>query len=136
MKAKIRLRDIQIVRTGKVFRVLGTIGHSRRLIEGIERTRSGAAVFRWMLGYRRSFRTLDEAERAVRPYAKGGHEHPANSALQLELNRVAKPGDYAAFYYLRDRIPCIKKIFDMGGNVGNLYLSREIPQLCWGTNTV
>jgi hypothetical protein len=57
MKAKIRLRDILIVRTGKVFRVLGTIGHSRQLIEGIERTRSGAAVFRWMLGYRRSFRT-------------------------------------------------------------------------------
>ncbi|MFM0081190.1 methyltransferase, TIGR04325 family [Paraburkholderia sediminicola] len=126
MEAKIRLRDMQIVRTAKVFRVLGTIGYSRRLIEGIERTRSGAAIFRWMLGYRRSFRTLDEAERAVRPYAKGGHEHPVNSALQFELNqfelnRVAKPSDYAAFYYLRDRIPCIKKIFDMGGNVGNLY---------------
>ncbi|RQH04135.1 methyltransferase, TIGR04325 family [Paraburkholderia dinghuensis] len=117
MEAQIRLRDIQIVWAAKVFRLLGMIGYGRVLIEGIERTRFGATFFGWILGYRRSFRTLDEAERAVRPYSKGGHENPA----RLELSRVAKPSDYAAFYYLRDRLPCIKKIFDMGGSVGNLY---------------
>ena len=121
METTIRLRDIQIVWVAKIFRFLGMISYGHRLIEGIERTRFGAVIFGWMLGYRRSFRTLDEAERAVRPYAKGGHENPANAALQLELNRVAKTSDYAAFYYLRDRIPYIKSIFDLGGNVGNLY---------------
>jgi putative methyltransferase (TIGR04325 family) len=121
MDTKIRLRDIQIAWAAKIFRFLGMTGSGRRLIERIERTRFGAVVFGWMLGYRRSFRTLDEAERAVRPYARGGHENPENAALQLELNRVAKPSDYAAFYYLRDRMPRIKRIFDMGGNVGNLY---------------
>ncbi|MFM0504634.1 methyltransferase, TIGR04325 family [Paraburkholderia caffeinilytica] len=116
MKAKISLRDTQIVCAAKFFRALGMIGYGRRLIEGIERTHFGAAIFGCILGYRRSFSTLDEAERAVRPYAKGGHENPS----RLELSRIAKPSDYAAFYYLRDRIPYIKRIFDMGGSVGNL----------------
>ena len=76
---------------------------------------------RSMLGYRSSFRTLREAERAVKPYARGGHENSANMTLHLELNRVARPSDYAAFYYLRNRVTAIGKIFDLGGNVGNLY---------------
>lgn len=117
MEAKISLRDTQIVWAAKIFRLLGMLGSGRRLIEGIERTRFGATICGWILGYRRSFRTLDEAEKAVRPYAKGGHENP----VRLELSRVAKPSDYAAFYYLRDRMPGIKTIFDMGGSVGNLY---------------
>ena len=117
METKIRLRDIQIVWAAKIFRFLGVFSYGRRLIEGIERTRLGAMIFGSILGYRRSFRTLDEAERAVRPYAKGGHENPS----RLELSRVAKPSDYAAFYYLRDRMPYIKRIFDLGGSVGNLY---------------
>ncbi|BEU21807.1 methyltransferase, TIGR04325 family [Paraburkholderia sp. 22B1P] len=121
MEANIRLRDIQIVWAAKVFRMVGAIGYGRRLIEGAGRTRFGAAILGSILGYRRSFRGLHEAERAVKPYAKGGHENLENLALHLELNRVARPSDYAAFYYLRDQIPGIKRIFDLGGNVGNLY---------------
>lgn len=73
----------------------------------------------WTLGYRRSFRTLREAERAVEPYAKGGHENPVNVAWHLD--NLAATSDYAAFYYLRDRVPHVQRIFDLGGNVGNLY---------------
>ena len=131
MEAKIRLRDIQIVCAAKMFRLLGLISHGRRLIEGIERSRFGATILGWILGYRRSFRTLDEAERAVRPYAKGGHENP----VRLELSRVAKPSDYAAFYYLRDRMPYIKRIFDMGGSVGNLCYCYS-DYLSLGTDTI
>jgi hypothetical protein len=65
-----------------------------------------------MLGYRRSFRTLEEAERAVKPYAKGGYENPANAAWHLD--RAAATSDYAAFYYLRDRLLDVRKIFDLG----------------------
>ncbi|QGZ60775.1 methyltransferase, TIGR04325 family [Paraburkholderia acidisoli] len=89
------------------------------MIEGTGRTRFGATLVGWMLGYRRSFRTLGEAESAVRPFAKGGHENPANAAWHLD--RAAGTSDYAAFYYLRDRLSGVRKIFDMGGNVGNLY---------------
>lgn len=121
MRTRIKLRDIQIRLSVKIFRVVSTIGYGRRLIEKTGRTRFGATVFGWMLGYRRTFQTLGEAERAVKPYTKGGHENPENVALQLEVSRVARPSDYAAFYYLRDRIVNIQKIFDLGGNVGNLY---------------
>lgn len=121
MEATVRLRDIQIVWAAKIIRVLGSIGYGRRLIEGVERSRFGAATLGGILGYRRSFRTLREAERAVKPYARGGHESFENAAVQLQQSRVARPSDYAAFYYLRDLMPGIKKIFDLGGSVGNLY---------------
>jgi putative methyltransferase (TIGR04325 family) len=119
MRTRTRLRDIQIVRTAKVLRVFGGTGYGRSLIEGAGRTRFGATLLGWMLGYRRSFRTLDAAEKAVKPYARGGHENPENAAWHLR--RPAETSDYAAFYYLRDRLPGVKKIFDLGGNVGNLY---------------
>ena len=48
METKIRLRDIQIVWAAKIFRFLGMIGYGRRLIEGIERTRFGAAILGWI----------------------------------------------------------------------------------------
>jgi putative methyltransferase (TIGR04325 family) len=121
MRIRNKLRDLQIVSTAKIFSVLGRFGYGRRLIEGAGRTRVGSVILGWLLGYRRSFGTLDEVMRAVKPYARGGHENPANVALHLELNRMARPSDYAAFYYLRDPLLCVKKIFDLGGNVGNLY---------------
>lgn len=119
MRTATRIRDIQIVSTAMVFRALGRSGCGRSLIEGAGRTPFGATLVGSMLGYRRSFRTLDEAERAVRPYAKGGHENPVNVAWHLD--RAAGPSDYAAFYYLRDRMVYVRRIFDLGGNVGNLY---------------
>ncbi|APR35299.1 hypothetical protein BTO02_07490 [Paraburkholderia sp. SOS3] len=121
MQRKIELRDRQIIWTAKFVGILGARHYGRSLIEGVRRTRPGAAILRSMLGYRSSFQTLREAESAVKPYARGGHENSANMALHLELNRAARPSDYAAFFYLRDRLTSIRKIFDLGGNVGNLY---------------
>jgi len=110
---------MQIVSAARVFRLVGKTGYGRRLIEGAGSTRFGATLAGWTLGYRRSFRTLGEADRAVKAYAKGGHENPANVAWHLD--RAAGTSDYAAFYYLRDRLAEVRSVFDLGGNVGNLY---------------
>ncbi|MEM5367321.1 methyltransferase, TIGR04325 family [Paraburkholderia azotifigens] len=121
MQSGVKLRDIQIRSTARILRFMSTLSYGRWLIERVGCTRFGSSILGSVLGYRRSFQTLDEAERAVKPYAKGGHENPANAALHLQLNCAARPSDYAAFYYLRDRMPFIRKVFDFGGNVGNLY---------------
>ncbi|WP_322030664.1 methyltransferase, TIGR04325 family [Paraburkholderia sp. J76] len=113
------LRDMQIVTTAKILRALGKSGYGCRLIEATGSTRVGAATLGLMLGYRRSFRTLGEAERAVKPYGKGGHESTAN--VDLHIGFSVRLSDYAAFYYLRDRVLHIQKVFDLGGNVGNLF---------------
>jgi len=110
---------MQIVSAARMLRLVSKTGYGCRLIEGAASTRVGATLAGWTLGYRRSFRTLDEAARAVKPYAKGGHENPANVAWHLD--RTAGTSDYAAFYYLRDRLPEVRTVFDLGGNVGNLY---------------
>lgn len=119
MQTRAKLRDMQIVSVARVLRDLGQRGLGRRAIEGAAGTRAGAAMLGWLLGYRRSFRTLSEAERAVRPYSGGGHESAEYVAWHLD--REAATSDYAAFFYLRDRMLNAKRIFDLGGNVGNLY---------------
>ncbi len=115
------MREFQIAWMVKIFRILGTTGSGRKLIEAAGATHFGTLALKWILGYRRSFQTLDEAEKAVKPYARGGHENPANAAWHLELDNILRPSDYAAFYYIRDRLALIQRVFDLGGNVGNLY---------------
>lgn len=119
MRTQTRIRDIQIVSAARVLRLMGKVSYGRSLIEGTANTRFGATILGGVLGYRRSFPTLGEAMRAVKPFEKGGHENPANVAWHLD--RAPGPTDYAAFYYLRDRMPYVQRIFDLGGNVGNLY---------------
>lgn len=77
--------------------------------------------FRWWLGYQRAFETLEEAEAAVAPYAFDGHENPANASTHLDLSRAARPSDYAVLYHLQRHLSGIRRIFDLGGNVGNLF---------------
>lgn len=78
-------------------------------------------LYRWLLGYLRAFDTLEQAETAIAPYAQGGHEHSANADNHLELSRAARPSDYAALFHLQRLLPRIRRVFDLGGNVGNLF---------------
>lgn len=74
-----------------------------------------------VLGYHRVFPTLIEAEIAVLPYANGGHQNSANAQMHLDLNETPRPSDYAALFHLAPRMRGAKLVFDLGGNVGNLY---------------
>jgi putative methyltransferase (TIGR04325 family) len=73
------------------------------------------------MGYQRPFKSLPEAASAVSAYALQGHENHYNAQLHLELNKSARPSDYAALFHIRPILPDIDKIFDLGGNVGNLF---------------
>lgn len=77
------------------------------------------------LGYLRVFNSLPEAEAAARPYADGGHEHPDNAKLHMSVSEVPRPSDYAALFHMRGLNYQGAKIFDVGGNVGNLFYLYE-----------
>ena len=54
----------------------------------------------------------------------------------LETTEAARPSDYAAMFHLRPLLPAIRRVFDLGGNVGNLFycFQRYLdfpPDLVW-----
>lgn len=74
-----------------------------------------------LVGYRRCFPTLEAAQRALGAYAGGGHSNPRNIDVHADLSDRPRESDYAAFYHLMSRTQHVHSVFDLGGNIGNLY---------------
>ena len=78
-----------------------------------------------LVGYRRIFSDLAEAERAARPFL--GPRPVANeyAELHMDLSASARPSDYPVLFHL-NKILNLKpetRVFDLGGCVGNLFYS-------------
>lgn len=122
-------REKQIALTAKLVNRLARLSAGLRLLRYTQEKRPLASLYKALLGYRRPFNSLAEAHRAVLPYSGGGHEHSRNVALHLELSIEPRPSDYAAFYYLQPFVSSVHKVFDLGGNAGNLFYcyKRYLP---------
>ena len=92
-----------------------------RVVRAAQRWPLMAAAYRAFVGFYRPFSSLAEADLAVAPYANAGHENRGSAALHLKLNERAGPSDYAAMFHLRTILTSSFRIFDFGGNVGNLF---------------
>jgi putative methyltransferase (TIGR04325 family) len=115
----LRVRQIRL--TGAALNWIGRLSPAQRLIDLFRIAPGSRALYRWALGYHRPFRTLEEAVAAVSAYAQQGHQNPNNADIHLSLNKRARPSDYAALFHLQRLLPNIHRVFDLGGNVGNLY---------------
>lgn len=115
------IRDRQISASVKIIGALAKFRSGRMAIEGMSRYRTTKAAMDRILGYRHTFDTLDEAECAVKSFSRGGHENLQYAMYHLKINEHPRPSDYAALFYLLLNIDNIKTVFDLGGNVGNLY---------------
>jgi len=114
----------------------GQIALTAQFVKGVGRFRAGRyflrrlqtlpltrSLYAGLVGYRRPFASLEEAESAVSRYAHGGHEHPQNVRNHLGMYSLARPSDYAALFYIRPILPNVSRVFDLGGNAGNLFYS-------------
>lgn len=73
-----------------------------------------------LVGFRRPFFSYRDAEAAARRFLASGHSHSANAQLHLDLSQRPRPSDYPVLFHL-GRIPNLRSVFDLGGNVGNLF---------------
>jgi putative methyltransferase (TIGR04325 family) len=82
------------------------------------------------------FENFSEGWKAARKTGLPAHEDPNEITLHLELSKGLRVSDYSVLYWLlrlsKDRL----KIFDFGGNVGNLAYSysaylRDVRELEW-----
>ncbi|MGH6836965.1 MAG: methyltransferase, TIGR04325 family [Methylocella sp.] len=95
-----------------------------------------APILNVVLGYQRVFDDLPHAVAAAQPYCGGGHDAPEIGGLHLGLSQSPRPSDYAAFYHIQGSVSRWSKIFDLGGNLGNLFYCYKRylqlpPHLVW-----
>jgi putative methyltransferase (TIGR04325 family) len=69
------------------------------------------------------FTTVAEAGTAAKRASLIGHEDPEEIEVHLRLSKSLRPSDYAVLYWLLKIGAEDLRIFDYGGNVGNLYYS-------------
>jgi putative methyltransferase (TIGR04325 family) len=65
--------------------------------------------------------SLEEGQAVAGRYMKLSHECDDNAKLHLSLSKVARPSDYPVLFHLEKLLPRIGSVFDLGGNVGNLF---------------
>jgi len=117
--ARLRLRQIR------------SLSH---LLALTDRTRFGSAIVRlatrwnpsrsaldYLFGYRRVFDTLAEAKQTAAGFLSSSHEHSDNAVQHLRLAEHARPSDYPVLFHLERILPSLPVVFDLGGNVGNLF---------------
>lgn len=75
----------------------------------------------FLVGYRRTFETMAEAKRYASDFIPAGHESKENANLHLRLSMSARPSDYPVILYLGRLLTDSTRVFDLGGNVGNLF---------------
>jgi putative methyltransferase (TIGR04325 family) len=113
----------QIALTARFVESVGRFRAGQYVLRGVQALPLTRSLYRGLVGYRRPFASLEEAEAAVSRYSQGGHEHPQNVKNHLGMYSRARPSDYAALFYIRPILHRIKRVFDLGGNSGNLFYS-------------
>jgi putative methyltransferase (TIGR04325 family) len=115
------MRVEQIRLAGKVVRGISRVPGGQSFLSTLEKMPVTRSALETMLAYQRPFKTLHEAEESMAKYKGGGHVDPTNMSHLLYMSQSARPSDYAALFHLQQILPRVRRIFDLGGNVGNLY---------------
>jgi len=78
-------------------------------------------ILKLLLGYRWVFTTFSEAEATAARFIVSKHDHIDNAWTHLNFAKEARPSDYPALFYLTPVMSSSPNVFDLGGNVGNLF---------------
>jgi putative methyltransferase (TIGR04325 family) len=96
---------------------------ARNLLTGIARYPAGERLLNAMSGSYGAYSSFAEAWAVARSANAVGHEDPNTVSSHFRLSETLRPSDYAALYWIAKIQRDGAKIFDYGGNAGNLYYS-------------
>jgi putative methyltransferase (TIGR04325 family) len=88
------------------------------------------------LGFRRSFPSFSAAQACPSHYIQAGHEHPDEIRYHTSISETVRESDYPLLFHLAPLAPELRHVFDLGGNVGNLFYAYQTqlrfpPTLRW-----
>lgn len=121
----LRLRIVQIRALASLLISLGNRAVGRRFITRIRSSRPSRAVLDACLGYRRVFPSFAEAQACASKYIRSGHEHPDEIRFHTSISDTVRESDYPVLFFLAPLASELHTVFDLGGNVGNLFYSYE-----------
>ena len=115
----LRMRQIRLSA-----KALGLLGASKFGATIIQKSRSHPLLRSGLdkvLGYRRTFASFSDAQSCASSYIPYGHEHPDEIESHTQLADVIRESDYPALFFLAPVAGELETVFDLGGNVGNLF---------------
>lgn len=120
-----RLRILQIRALASLFIILGKRSFGRKLIAGLRSNSLTRPVLDSCLGFRRAFPSFATAQASASKYIQAGHNHPDELRFHTASSNVLRESDYPVLFYLRSLVPELRYVFDLGGNVGNLFYAYQ-----------
>ena len=77
------------------------------------------------LGFRKTFSSFEAAQACAAHFIDAGHEHPDELDYHLSTSTTIRESDYPVLFHLASIAHQVHRVFDLGGNVGNLFYSYE-----------
>lgn len=121
----IRLRIFQIRALASVLNFAGTRSPGRKLIAGLRSNRLTRAALDAALGFQRVFPSFAAAQACASKYIHAGHEHPDEIRFHTAISDTVRESDYPVLFYLAPIASQLRRVFDLGGNVGNLFYAYQ-----------
>ena len=132
----LRFRIFQIRALASFLNFLGTRSAGRNFIPRLRSNPVIRTPLEICLGFRRAFPSFAAAQGYASKYIQAGHEHPDDVRFHTSMSDAVRESDYAILFHLVPLASGLRRVFDFGGNVGNLFYSyqRKIdfpPGLLW-----
>jgi putative methyltransferase (TIGR04325 family) len=132
----LRLRIFQIRALASFLNSLGARSAGQKFITRLRSNPFTRTPLEMCLGFRRAFPSFAAAQACASKYIQAGHEHPDDVRFHTSMSDTVRESDYAVLFHLDPLASGLRRVFDFGGNVGNLFYScqRKIdfpPGLLW-----
>lgn len=121
----LRLRIFQIRVATSLLTSLGTCSSGRRILASLREKRWARVPLDSCLGFRRTFPSFAAAQACASNYIQAGHEHPDEVAYHTSIAGTVRESDYPVLFFLAPLAAEIQRVFDLGGNVGNLFYAYQ-----------
>jgi putative methyltransferase (TIGR04325 family) len=121
----LRLRIAQIRALTSLLNFLGGHSAGRNFITRLRSNRIALSLLDASLGFRRVFPSFPAAQACASQYIQAGHEHPDEIRYHTSVSDVIRESDYPLLFHLAPLAPALRHVFDLGGNVGNLFYAYQ-----------
>ena len=121
----VRLRLLQIRVSAKLLEFVGLSTLGAAFIVRLRGISLFNGILRFLVGYRRTFRSFSDAQNFARRFVPAGHEHPDDVAFHSSIADTIRESDFPVLFHLAPLASGLRKVFDLGGNVGNLFYAYQ-----------
>jgi putative methyltransferase (TIGR04325 family) len=129
----LRVRLFQVRALAALLAWIGGHASGRRLIVRLRANQWSRSFFEFGLAFRRTFSSFSAAQSSASKYIAAGHEHPDEIRYHTSIADSIRESDYPILFHLASIAPGLRRVFDLGGHVGNLFYAYQ-HKLCFPPN--